>query len=384
MLIYNAEIYTMDNDIIKNGYVEIVDGKIRRVASGFPKETGEEDIDALGKLLLPGFIDAHTHLGIIEDGLGFEGDDSNEETDPVTPQLRAADGINPFDRCFEEAREAGITTVIVSPGSANTICGEVCAIKTFGRRIDDMVIKTVAMKFALGENPKMVYNSKSETPITRMATAALIREALFKAKKYALDIENAKNDDELDEPEFDIKSQALIPLLERKIKAHFHAHRADDIFTAIRICKEFDIDCVLIHATEGYKIADILGKEKIPAVVGPVICDRSKPELRRHGIENAGVLDINGVKTAICTDHPEVPIQYLPLSAALSVRGGMDRMSALKALTINPAEICGIADRAGSITQGKDADLLMFSGDPFDVMSQPEMVMIDGTVVFRS
>ncbi len=383
MLIYNAKIYTMDNDIIENGYVEISGEKILKVSQGAPKSTGDDDINAGGKLLFPGFIDAHTHLGIIEDGLGFEGDDSNEETDPVTPQLRAADGINPFDRCFEEARAAGITTAVVSPGSANTICGSVCAIKTTGRRIDDMFFKTVAMKFALGENPKSVYNSKNETPVTRMATAALIREALFKAKKYALDIENAKNDDTLDDPEFDIKSEALLPLLERKISAHFHAHRADDIFTAIRICKEFELDCVLVHATEGYMVADILGEEEIPAIVGPVLCDRSKPELSRQSIENSGVLNKNGVKTAICTDHPEVPIQYLPLSGAISVKGGMDRLCALKAMTIIPAEICGISNRVGSISVGKDADLVLFDGDPLNVMTSPEMVMINGKIVFK-
>lgn len=381
MYIYNARIVTMEDTTIENGYVGIENGKITSVADGTPDNITDVDIDAGGKTLYPGFIDAHTHLGIIEDGIGFEGDDCNEQTDPVTPHLRVLDGINPFDRCFEEAREAGITSVITSPGSANTICGQILALKTAGRRIDDMMIKQVAMKFALGENPKTVYNDKDETPITRMATAALIREALFKAQKYKEDLDKALTDEDYDAPEYDMKSEALLPLLRGEISAHFHCHRADDIFTAQRICREFGLDCVLVHSTEGYKIADILGKDKAKAIVGPVICDRSKPELKGMDVKNASELCNNGVEIAICTDHPVIPVQYLFMSCAVAVKNGLDRYNALKAITINAARICRISDRVGSIKVGKDADITMFEGDPLDVMSSPSLVMINGQII---
>lgn len=381
MYIYNAKIFTMEKAIIDKGFVMVENGKIAKVAEGTPYDTTESDINASGASLYPGFIDAHTHLGIIGDGIGFESDDCNEETDPVTPQLRVIDGINPFDKCFEEALQAGITTVLTSPGSANTICGEISAIKTHGKRIDDMLIKNVAIKFALGENPKTVYHDKDETPITRMATVALIREALYKAKKYAQALEKSKNDDEIDPPEYDIKCEALLPLLRKEIAAHFHCHRADDICTALRICKEFDIDCVLVHATEGYKIADILEKEKAKAIVGPIICDRSKPEMKNLDTKNAGILAKNNVEIALCTDHPVIPVQYLFMSGAVAVKNGLDRYKALEAMTITPAKICGIDDRVGSIKVGKDADLVLFNGDPFNVMTSPEMIMINGKVV---
>ncbi len=381
MYIYNAKIFTMEDDIIDNGYIEIQDGKIVGISKGTPTEISDEDINALGKNVYPGFIDAHTHLGIIEDSIGFEGDDCNEETDPVTPQLRVIDGINPFDKCFQEAVDAGITCVLTSPGSANTICGEISAIKTFGRRIDDMVIKNVAMKFALGENPKTVYNDKSETPVTRMATVALIREALFKAKKYKDDLDRSITDEEYDAPEYDMKCEALLPLLNKQVSAHFHCHRADDIFTAIRICKEFDIECVLVHATEGHKIADIIAKENIKAIVGPVICDRSKPEMKNLDTKNAGVLVNEGVQIALCTDHPVIPVQYLFMSGAISIKNGLSQQKALEAITINSARICNIDDRVGSISIGKDADLCIIDGDPFDIMSSPLAVIINGQVV---
>ena len=381
MYVYNAKIFTMEDEIIDNGYIKIQDGKIVEISKGTPDEIADTDINAMGKNVYPGFIDAHTHLGIIEDSLGFEGDDCNEETDPVTPHLRAIDGINPFDKCFEEAVDAGITCVLTSPGSANTICGSISAIKTNGRRIDDMIIKNVAMKFALGENPKTVYNDKSETPVTRMATVALIREALFKAKKYKDDLDRSITDEEYDAPEYDMKCEALLPLLNKQVSAHFHCHRADDIFTAIRICKEFDIECILVHATEGHKIADIITKEKIKAIVGPVICDRSKPEMKNLDTKNAGVLASEGVEIALCTDHPVIPVQYLFMSGAISIKNGLERQKALEAITISSAKICNIDDRVGSISIGKDADLCIFDGEPFDIMSSPLAVIINGEVV---
>ena len=383
MKIYNVQIKTMEKRrSIENGWIEIENGKIIAVEEGSPDVVGTEDLDGQGKLLIPGFIDAHTHLGIIENGIDFEGDDCNEATDPFTPQLRTIDGINPMDRCFEEAYKRGITSAVVAPGSANPCGGEIIAVKTYGRRVDDMIIKPVGIKFALGENPKRVYNDRDETPVTRMATAALIREGLTKAKRYLADIDAYEIDKENnDMPEFDLKNHALIPLLRREISAHFHCHRADDMFTAVRIAKEFDLKLVLVHATEGHLIADILGTEKLSAISGPVICDRCKPEMKGLELKNTAELIKNGVKTSICTDHPVIPIQYLPASAAMAVKGGLDSDSALEAITINAAEIAGIDDTTGSIAVGKDADLQLYCGNPLDIINDPELVMINGKVL---
>lgn len=385
MLIYNAEIYTMDkNGVIPLGWIEITKNKITAVGKGIPDEIPEDSLNADGGTVYPGFIDAHTHLGIIEDGIDFEGDDCNESTDPFTPQMRAIDGINPFDRCFSEARMRGITAVASSPGSANACGGEICAIKTAGRRIDDMLIKNVGIKFALGENPKNVYNGREETPVTRMAVTALIREGLYKSRRYTHDMDSYYSDsDNYEPPEYDIKCESLMPLLERKQKAFFHCHRADDICTAMRIAKEFSLDPVIIHGTEGYKIADIIADEKIPVICGPVICDRCKPEMRGLEIKNASVMHDNGVKIAICTDHTVIPIQYLPLSAQTAVKGGLAFDEALKTLTVNPAEILGINDRVGIIAVEKDADLQIYrkGENPLDLMSEPFFVMIDGVPV---
>ena len=384
MLIYNAEIYTMDSaGVIPNGWVKTENGKITEIGSGNPDNVPENSIDAKGGMLLPGFIDAHTHLGIIEDGIDFEGDDCNESTDPFTPQMRAIDGINPFDRCFEEARMRGITAAASSPGSANPCGGEIFAIKTNGRRIDDMLIKNCGIKFAMGENPKNVYNGREETPVTRMAVTALIREGLHKARRYVRDMDSYYSDSEnYDPPEYDIKCEALMPLLDRKIKAFFHCHRADDICTAIRISKEFSLDAVIIHGTEGYKIADIIAEEKVPVIAGPIICDRCKPEMRGLELKNAAVMHQNGVKTAVCTDHTVIPIQYLPLSAQAAVKGGLSFEDALKTITINPAEILGIDETTGSISVGKDADIQLYrkGENPLDLMSEPRLVMISGDI----
>lgn len=387
MLIYNAEIITMDEmGTIKKGWLETNGGNISAVGEGDPDNIPEDSLDAKGGILLPGFIDAHTHLGIIEDGIDFEGDDCNESSEPFTPQMRAIDGINPFDRCFEEARMRGITAAASCPGSANACGGEICVIKTAGRRIDDMLIKTCGIKFALGENPKRVYNEKGEAPVTRMATAAIIREGLYKSRRYAHDMDIYYSDNEnYEPPEYDIKCEALLPLLDRKQKAFFHCHRADDICTAMRIAKEFSLELVIIHGTEGYKIADILGEEEIPVICGPMICDRCKPEMKGLELKNAAVLAENNVKLAICTDHTVIPIQYLPISAQAAVKGGLDREKALRSLTIDAAEILGIDDVTGSLAAGKNADIQLYrKGDsPLELMSEPALVMIDGEIIRR-
>jgi imidazolonepropionase-like amidohydrolase len=380
--IENVKIYTMEPDtgIIDCGYVEIENGKITGI--------GKYDGDGSGGYLLPGLIDAHTHLGLIGDSLSFEGDDVNETGDSVTPHLRGLDAINPFDRCFADARAGGITCVAAGPGSANPIGGQFCAIKTAGIRVDSMVVTNpAAMKFAMGENPKSVYHGKNQPPETRMMTAAIIREYLSKAKKYSDAVLKAKqqpekdDEDENEEPDFDMKMEALMPVVRGELAAHFHAHRADDIFTAIRISREFGLRYSIVHCTEGYLIADELKKDGVTAIVGPNLCDRSKPELSALSFENPVVLSRAGIDIAITTDHPVIPLQYLPLCASLAVKAGMDTYEALRAITINPARILGIDNRVGSVKAGKDADLVLFDGNPLDVMTRVKRVIINGETV---
>lgn len=383
MLLINAKIYTMDAEIIENGFIFIRENKISKV--GKMQELAVQDentIDLCGKCVYPGFIDAHTHLGLFENGLGFEGEDGNEYTDPSTPQLRAIDAVNPMDKSFEEALIAGITTVVVGPGSTNPIGGQIFAMKTSGFCVDDMIIKSpIAIKFAFGENPKMVYNEKSQAPMTRMATAAIIREQLTKAKRYLEEkIKAEKNPAEFDFPEYDAKCEALVPLLKREISAHIHAHRADDIFTAIRIAKEFNLDYVLVHATEAHLIAEKLREEQVKILSGPILSDRSKPELVNLTTKTPKILSENEVLFAITTDHPETPVQYLNFCAALAIRDGLNDYEALKAITINPARICGIDNYVGSICEGKFADLVVFEGFPFDVLQKPYLVICGGKV----
>lgn len=375
--------------VITHAYIEPVVGKT--IADGYlrfgaaieemgPMEqyvpkAGEEVLDAGGKWLLPGFVDIHTHLGLFGDGVGFEAEDCNESTDPITPQLRVIDGINPMDRTFEEARNGGVTAVIVAPGSANPIAGQAAAIRTYGRRTDDMILKApVAMKFALGENPKSTYNDRDETPVTRMATAALIRENLRKAQEYRMKQQLAQEDPDFDAPDFDMKLEALVPVLNREIQAHFHAHRLDDIFTAIRIAKEFDLDYVIIHGTEAYLAPDIMAQEQARVVTGPNLLDRCKPELRNMSFSGPVVLTHHGVLCSICTDHPETPLQYLPLCAAMAMRSGLTRQEALAAITIQPARIAGLDKQIGSLEVGKDADLVLATGDPLELETRIEGV----------
>lgn len=381
MLLINAKIYSMDIDPIDNGYLWIDGEKIGELGEmSRLSRTDDDTVDLQGKRIYPGFIDAHTHLGMFEDGLTFEGDDGNEETDPITPQLRAVDAVNPMDRCFSEALDAGVTTVVTGPGSANAIAGQMLAMKTSGRRIDDMILREpAAVKFALGENPKSVYHGKNQMPSTRMATAAVIREQLTKARRYQQEKRNAlENSEEFDCPEYDAKCEALLPLLEKKISAHFHAHRADDIFTAIRIAKEFDINYVIVHGTEGHLIPLELKEEHASVLAGPILCDRSKPELKQLTPKNPGILADAGIETAIITDHPVIPIQYLPICAALAVREGMTEQQALRAITTIPARICGLGRRVGALKPGMDADFSVFEQNPLQLTAKPIMVYCNG------
>lgn len=376
MVITHAYIEPVVGSPIADGYLRF-GAAIEEMGSmdRYVSKDGEEVLDAGGKWLLPGFVDIHTHLGLFGDGVGFEAEDCNESTDPITPQLRVIDGINPMDHTFEDARKGGVTAVIVAPGSANPIAGQAAAIRTYGRRIDDMILRApAAMKFALGENPKSTYNDRDETPVTRMATAALIRENLRKAQEYRMKQQLAQEDPDFDAPDFDMKLEALVPVLNREIQAHFHAHRLDDIFTAIRIAKEFDLDYVIIHGTEAYLAPDIMAQEQTRVVTGPNLLDRCKPELRNMSFSGPVVLTHNGVLCSICTDHPETPLQYLPLCAAMAMRSGLTRQEALAAITIQPARIAGLDKQIGSLEIGKDADLMLASGNPLELDTRIEAV----------
>ncbi len=388
MVIKNVKIRTMTERDYDNGYVKVTDGVFTEIGDMKDFTGDEECVDAKGTVMYPGFVDAHCHLGMFGDSLTFEGDDGNESTDPCTPNLRAIDSVNPLDRCFEDAFKAGVTAVCTGVGSANPIGGSFVVMKTFGsKRADTLVVKSpCAIKFALGENPKNVYNERDETPITRMAVAAIIREQLAKAKRYREDIEEYERfkgtDSETSKPDYDAKCEALLPLFDEKnrLKAHFHCHRADDIFTAVRIAKEFELDYVLIHCTEGALIADELSEDNPAVVLGPLFGDRGKPELRNHGISTPKALFDRKIRFAICTDHPETPIQYLPLTAALAVKGGLDELTALKAITIEAAKIIGADDRIGSIEVGKDADFSLFRENPLELNSEPCFVSVGGKI----
>ena len=383
MFLIHGYLHTMKGAPVADGFIEMQDGHI--VSVGPMSELTDVPagaVDLKGATVTPGFIDAHCHIGIEEDSIGPMGSDCNEATDPCTPHLRVIDAVNPRERCYSEAVDAGITSVVTCPGSANPIGGTILAMKTVGTRVDDMVLlENAGIKFALGENPKQVYKGKNQLPSTRMGTAAIIREQLIKAQKYLEKKEKAQEDPSKPEPEFNMKCEALIPLLKRQVKAHFHCHRADDIYTAIRIGREFHLDYILVHCTEGYLIAEDIAKEGIPAICGPLLTARSKPELSNATKANPGVLAKAGVLTAICTDHDVIPMPLLPTSAGFAVGEGMDYEEALRAITINPAKICKIDSRVGSLEKGKDADILVFDGDPLAVANKPKMVFVDGKQV---
>jgi len=388
LIIKNAMLYTMAGETPFVGDISVENGKISKVYPGGMTEgiSAEDDvIDAGGLLAFPGFIDAHCHIGMWEEGIGFEGDDGNEMTDPVTPQLRAIDALNPRDEAFENAVKGGVTTAATGPGSANVIGGTFSVVKLHGDRIDDMiVVETLAMKCAFGENPKRVYSGQKKTPSTRMATASLLRETLAKASEYSLKKKAAKAaEDDSKMPPFDAKLEAMIPVVEGRIPLKAHAHRADDIFTAIRIAKEFNVGLTLEHCTEGHLIAEHLAKEGYPAMVGPSFGNKSKVELNQKTFDTPKVLHAAGVKTAIITDSPVIPLEYLPMCAALAHRAGLDEAEALKCITINPAEILGISDRLGSLEEGKDADIVLWDGHPFDLQSHVVYTLIDGRVVYQ-
>ncbi|MCL1917179.1 MAG: amidohydrolase family protein [Peptococcaceae bacterium] len=338
-------------------------------------------VDATGHWVLPGFIDAHCHVGIGEEIYRDEGDDVNEMTEPLTPQLRALDGVNPEDVGFQDARQAGVTAVFTCPGSANVIGGTGVVLKTAGRVVDHMILRDPAgLKVAFGENPKMVYGEQKKMPMTRMGTAALLRQALADAQNYVeKKVQGESDPDKL--PDWDLGLENIALVLNKTIPLRAHAHRSDDIMTAIRIAREFDVDLILDHCTDGHKIADILAAYPYGAVIGPSLTSRAKVELKDRTFGTPGVLVKQGIKVAIVTDHGVIPIEYLPLCAALAVRSGMTEEDALKAITIWPAELLGVSHRVGSLESGKDADLVLWSHRPLSWEAEAKAVMIDGTWV---
>ena len=381
LVLTNGYIKTMAGEDLKNGSILINDdGKISLVSSAFCPPEGAEVIDADGRLVTPGCVEAHSHIGLWEYGIGWAGADGNEACDPITPHLRAIDSINPMDECFKMAIKGGVTSACTGPGSANVVGGTFAAIKLYGKRVDDMIIKhPAAMKCAFGENPKSAYGkSANKSPKTRMATAAMLRELLFKAKRYCEDKEAGKN------PGFDMKLEAMIPVIKGEIPLKAHCHRTDDIFTAIRIAKEFGVKLTLDHCTEGAMIADELAKEGYPALVGPSFGMSGKNETMNKSFATPAVLHEAGVPISIITDHDVVPQESLPMCAALAVDAGLDVEEAWRAITINPATQIGISDRVGSLEVGKDADIVIWTADPMTTVgAHAYMTIIDGKILHR-
>ena len=352
------------------------DGKIAAIGLGLSVPDGCEIVDVSGLRVYPGFVEAHGHIGLDGYGIGYEGQDYNEYGDILTPQLRAIDGIKPGDYAFAEAAAAGVTCVCTGPGSSNVLGGTFAAIKTTGRRVEEMLVRAdVAMKCAFGENPKRCYREKGNS--SRMSTAAKLREMLFKAQEYDRRL-RAAGDDESKLPPFDMKLNALLPVIRGEIPLKAHAHQADDMFTAIRIAKEFGVRLTLEHCTEGHLVADLLAAEHIPMAVGPTFGNASKYELRKKTWETPAILDKAGCTISIITDAPVTPLKYLPLCAGFAVHAGLDPFHALQAITINPAKHIGIEDRVGSIEVGKDADLVVMDGSCFEISTSVAHVYING------
>lgn len=380
ILLKNGTVYTMDEAGVFVGDVKFDQGKIVAVGKDLSAD-GCEVIDCTGKNIYPGFIDGHSHLGMQESSIRFEGDDVNEMSDPLTPHVRAIDALNPMDETIHNAACGGVTTVCSGPGSANVIGGTFAIWKTNGHVIDKMVINPMAaMKCAFGENPKRVYSDNKIK--TRMQTAAYLRETLMKTKEYMAKKALA-GDDISKQPAYDMKLEVMIPVLEKKIPLKTHAHRADDILTALRIAREFDVLMTLDHCTEGHLIVDEVKASGFPAFVGPSLTDKSKFELKNLTFATAGILNKAGVKIALITDAPVIPQEYLPLCAGLACKKGLAEMEALKAITINPAEILGIADRVGSLTAGKDADIVVSDGNIFNTLTNVNYTFINGEMVYQ-
>ena len=374
LLIQNGTLYTMESDLPFRGDLLIQDGKIARIAPRIQPGKNMKILDAGGLRVYPGFIDAHSHIGIAEEQTTAQTDASNEGTGPVTPYIRAIDGIHPMDSAFHNALAAGITGVMVGPGSANPIGGQFAFLKTFGRCVDDMVVLSpAAIKVAFGENPMATYGLNGTMPATRMGIGAVIRRELSQAKQYL---------DSVDAPE-DFQLESYRALFQRKIPLKAHVHRTDDILTAIRIAREFHLDLTLDHCTEGHLIAEEIAKSGFPAIVGPSLASRTKEEVACSDFKTPGILHRAGITVALTTDHPVSRIQYLPLCAALAAKEGWSEEAALRAITIDAAKICRVDHRLGSLAVGKDGDLVLYRGSPLEISGSAEATVIDGRVVWK-
>lgn len=385
MYIVGGKILTMTGTEYTDGVLRLQNGKITEVGSKqdiqVKPEEGEEVLTVPGAWIMPGLIEAHCHMGITEEKKGMEGDDCNETVNPITPYLRAIDAINTMDAAFGDAVRAGITCAMVGPGSSNVVGGQFALLKTSGRRIDDLIVKApAAMKVAFGENPKVNYSGQGKSPSTRMATAAMLRRELFEAKQYLDKKKAAKDQGEHFEEDF--TKECWAPVFGGEIPLKAHVHRADDIFTAIRVAKEFGLDMTLDHCSEGHLIAGELAREGYPAIVGPDLTSRNKIEVQNMAFKTAGVLNRAGIMTAITTDHPVSLIQSLPLCAGLAVKAGLPFEEGLKSITIYPATICGVQDRLGSLEPGKDADIAIFDGNPMEIFTKTLYTIIDGRIVY--
>jgi len=382
--IVGGYVVPVDGDPIDGGTVLIENGKITAVGTDADVDVPEdaELIDASGNWVLPGFVDVHTHLGVHEEGEGWSGNDTNEMTDPNGARFRAIDGIDPYDVGFDDALSGGVTSVVVKPGSGNPIGGQTVAVKTWGHTALDMVFdESVSVKSALGENPKRVYGDKKQTPSTRLGVAAILREAFTKARNYAAQRDHARSEGK---PfDVDLTLEALAKVLDGELYWDQHVHRADDIVTAIRLAEEFGYKLVVNHGTEGHLIADVLAGKDVPVILGPLFTTRSKVELRNRTLRSAGILARAGVQLAITTDHPVVPINFLVYQAALAVKDGLEPEVALRSLTVNPAAMLSLDDRIGALRPGLDADIVMWSGDPLDVMNRAMRVFVRGREVYR-
>ena len=375
LAITGGKVYTMDGAVLEMGCVLVADGKIVAVGENLPIPEGCEIYDATGKVVMPGLIDAHTHLGVYSEPTEWSAEDGNEMSGPVTPAMDALDAINPTDIAFDDALAGGVTTVMIAPGSANAVGGQCVVVKTVRRpTVESMILKRHAgLKIAFGENPRRVYGDKQKAPVTRMATAYLIRETLQKAREYL----KKKGSKEFT-PDFGM--DAVLRVLRHEMPLRAHAHRADDIMTALRIAREFDVDIVLDHCTEGHLIAAELAQRQAKAVIGPQLITRAKMELKDKSYRTPAVLAAHGVQFALISDHPVVPNMFLSVYAGLAVRFGLSPMAALRAVTRDPAEILGISDRVGMLAPGRDADIVVWSGDPLEMASRPVKIWVGGSV----
>lgn len=382
LAIINAKLETISNGVIENGKIIIKDGKILDIGKDIDVSNCERIIDVLGRTITPGIIEAHCHVGLSESGRGWEGNDTNESTNPLTPLCSVRDGINMRDQAFESFRKSGITSVGILPGSGNIIGGTGLALKCKGNIVDEAVIKDpIGMKVALGENPKGLYGNKKKSPATRMGNASVLRGALLKAKEYLDKLNNPS--DGKSTPKIDWESEALLPVIKGEIPLIIHCHRHDDIVTAIRICEEFDVKCILDHVTDGHLVKDIIKRKNIHCGVGPTLHYASKVENKDRNFRTPIVFDREGIPFCFITDHPVIDGRNLILTASIAVQWGMSEQSALRAITLGSAEHIGIDNRVGSLEIGKDADLLIWSDNPLEFTSFVDITIIDGTVVYE-